>query len=60
MKEYGKEIEFVQLQINYLDWSLQQAKEKYEMVTELGLPIIVMEPCRGGRLQRWTRPASKR
>ena len=50
MKAYGKEIEFVQLQINYLDWSLQQAKEKYEMVTELGLPIIVMEPCRGGSL----------
>ena len=50
LKAYGKEIEFAQLQINYLDWSLQQAKEKYEMVTELGLPIIVMEPCRGGRL----------
>lgn len=50
MKEFGKDIEFVQLQINYLDWTLQQAKEKYEMITELGLPIIVMEPCRGGRL----------
>ena len=50
MSEYGKDIEFVQLQINYLDWILQQAKEKYEMITELGLPIIVMEPCRGGRL----------
>ena len=50
MKEYGKEIEFVQLQINYLDWSLQQAKEKYELITEMGLPVIVMEPCRGGRL----------
>lgn len=50
MKAYGKEIEFVQLQINYLDWSLQQAKEKYELITNLGLPIIVMEPCRGGSL----------
>ena len=50
LKEFGKDLEFVQLQINYLDWSLQQAKEKYELVTEMGLPIIVMEPCRGGRL----------
>lgn len=50
LKEFGKDLEFVQLQINYLDWSLQQAEEKYELVTEMGLPIIVMEPCRGGRL----------
>lgn len=50
LKEFGKELEFVQLQTNYLDWSLQQAREKYEMVTEMGLPVIVMEPCRGGRL----------
>ena len=50
MEEYGREIEFVQLQINYLDWTLQQAKEKYEWITGLGLPVIVMEPCRGGRL----------
>lgn len=50
LKEFGKELEFVQLQINYLDWSLQQAGEKYDLVTEMGLPVIVMEPCRGGRL----------
>lgn len=52
LKEFGDQIEFVQLQINYLDWSLQQAKEKYELVTSMGLPIIVMEPARGGRLSK--------
>ena len=42
--------EFVQIQLNYLDWDLQDAKAKYELLTERGLPIIVMEPCRGGKL----------
>jgi len=42
--------EFVQLQINYMDWTLQDAKRKYEIVTSLGIPVIVMEPVRGGKL----------
>jgi len=42
--------EFVQIQLNYLDWDLQDAKAKYELLTGRGLPIIVMEPCRGGKL----------
>ena len=44
--------EFVQIQLNYLDWTLQDAKAKYDLLTERGLPIIVMEPCRGGRLAK--------
>lgn len=44
--------EFVQIQLNYLDWTLQDAKGKYELLTERKLPIIVMEPCRGGRLAK--------
>ena len=43
-------IEFVQLQLNYMDWTLQDAKKKYEVVTKHGLPIVVMEPVRGGML----------
>jgi predicted aldo/keto reductase-like oxidoreductase len=42
--------EFVQIQLNYLDWTLQDAKGKYEVITKHGIPVIVMEPCRGGRL----------
>jgi predicted aldo/keto reductase-like oxidoreductase len=42
--------EFVQIQLNYLDWTLQDAKQQYEIITDHGLPVWVMEPCRGGRL----------
>lgn len=42
--------EFAQIQLNYLDWTLQDAKRQYELLTEKGLPVIVMEPVRGGRL----------
>ena len=47
---YGKDMEFCQLQINWLDWKLQQAKEKVALVTSYGIPVWVMEPVRGGRL----------
>ena len=43
--------DFVQLQINYYDWeTAQRAREQYEMVTERGIPCIIMEPVRGGAL----------
>ena len=44
------EMEFVQLQINYLDWIDYDAKELYDIVVGRGLPVIVMEPVRGGAL----------
>ncbi len=44
--------EFVQIQLNYLDWTLQDAKSKYALLRERGLPVVVMEPCRGGKLAR--------
>ncbi len=46
----GTDMEFCQIQLNYLDWTLQSAKEKYELLTEKGIPVWVMEPVRGGRL----------
>ena len=46
----AEDMEFVQIQLNYLDWTLQEAKEKYELITEYGLPVWVMEPVRGGKL----------
>ena len=46
----GEHMEFCQIQMNYLDYTLQDAKGKYELLTERGIPVIVMEPVRGGKL----------
>ena len=50
----GEDMEFCQIQLNYLDWTLQDAKEKYEMLTKRGIPVWVMEPVRGGKLAAFT------
>lgn len=47
---YGKHMEFCQLQVNYMDWNFQNAKEKVELMQEKGIPVWVMEPLRGGKL----------
>ena len=47
---YGKDMEFCQLQLNYLDWSFQDAKAKVELLKEHDIPVWVMEPLRGGKL----------
>lgn len=46
----GEDMEFCQIQLNYLDWTLQDAKGKYELLTKRGIPVFVMEPVRGGKL----------
>lgn len=46
----GKDMEFCQLQLNYLDWSLQRGKEKYDLLAKYNIPVWVMEPVRGGKL----------
>lgn len=46
----GDDMEFCQIQLNYLDWTLQDAKQKYDVLTERGLGVWVMEPVRGGKL----------
>ena len=50
LEAYGEHMEFCQLQINWFDWEFQNAKEKYELVQSMGIPVWVMEPLRGGRL----------
>lgn len=50
LTKYEGIFEFVQIQCNYLDWSLQKAKEKYDVITKHGLGVWVMEPLRGGKL----------
>lgn len=42
--------DFAQIQMNYLDWKNQNAKEQYQILTEAGIPVIIMEPVRGGKL----------
>ncbi len=48
------EMEFVQLQINYLDWESDgiQSRKCYEVARKHGKPIIVMEPVKGGTLAK--------
>lgn len=41
---------FVQVTLNYLDWTLQDAKAKYDLLTGRNIPVWVMEPLRGGKL----------
>lgn len=50
LEAYGKDMEFCQIQLNYLDWTFQGAKEKVELLKEYGIPVWVMEPLRGGKL----------
>ncbi len=47
---YGKNMEFCQIQLNWLDWKMQNAKAKVKLLNEMNIPIWVMEPVRGGKL----------
>ena len=55
------EMEFVQLQINYLDWESEwiQSRACYETAAKHGKPVIVMEPVKGGTLARVPAEAEK-
>lgn len=52
LDKFGDEMEFCQIQLNYLDWTLQQAKEKCELLAKYNIPVWVMEPVRGGKLAK--------
>lgn len=51
--------DFAQLQMNYFDWSYSQTKREYEILTERNIPVMVMEPVRGGRLAALSDEADK-
>ncbi|MHC6203809.1 aldo/keto reductase [Breznakiellaceae bacterium SP9] len=42
--------DFAQIQLNYIDWDTLNAKGLYEILTQAKLPVIIMEPVRGGAL----------
>ena len=44
--------DFAQIQLNYYDWTQYKSKEQYEILTKYNIPVIVMEPLRGGALAR--------
>ncbi|MCI9458479.1 MAG: aldo/keto reductase [Oscillospiraceae bacterium] len=46
------QFDFVQIQFNYLDWVQQDAERSYKILESKNLPIVVMEPVRGGYLHR--------
>ncbi|MCI9156207.1 MAG: oxidoreductase [Lawsonibacter sp.] len=52
LEAYGKDMEFCQIQLNWLDWEFQDAKAKVELLDSWGIPVWVMEPLRGGKLAR--------
>lgn len=54
------EMEFVQLQINYYDWESKkvQSGKCYETAVKYGVPVIVMEPVKGGTLANMTGEAA--
>ena len=53
--------EFVQLQINYLDWESEgiQSRKCYEVCVKHNKPVIVMEPIKGGTLANIPKSAEK-
>ena len=46
------DVDFVQLQINYIDWesSTIESRKCYEVARRYGKPVIIMEPVKGGNL----------
>lgn len=49
---YADYLDFVQLQINYVDWDQPnvQSRKCLEIANKYNKPVIVMEPCKGGTL----------
>ena len=50
LEAYGKGMEFCQIQLNYMDWTFQDAKAKVELLREYNIPVWNMEPLRGGKI----------
>jgi uncharacterized protein len=54
IKAHRDQVEFVQLQINWADWEnpIIESRKCYEVARAYDLPIVVMEPIKGGSLMR--------
>ncbi len=61
LEKYGEGLDFLQLQINYIDWEQPnvQARRCLEIANKYQKPVIVMEPCKGGTLTNVPKEAEK-
>lgn len=61
LSKYAEKIDFVQLQINYIDWeqSNVQSRRCLEIANKYNKPVTVMEPCKGGTLINVPKEAEK-
>ena len=50
--------DFAQIQLNILDWELYHSREQYEILTERNIPVVIMEPLRGGALATLSQEAN--
>ncbi len=52
LEAYSSSLDFLQLQINYMDWEQPniESKKCLEIANKYNKPIAVMEPCKGGTL----------
>lgn len=48
--QWRSDFDMAQIQANYLDWKILDAKRQYEILEERHIPTWVMEPLKGGRL----------
>ncbi len=51
--------DFVQIQLNYMDIHHQQGMTGYKILTEKGIPVIIMEPVKGGSLAKFNSDVEK-
>lgn len=42
--------DFCQIQLNYLDINYQAGMKGYNLAKDMGIPMVIMEPVKGGRL----------
>ena len=54
LEKYGESMEFCQIQLNYIDWTFQNAKSKIELLNQYHIPVGVREPLRGGKIANLT------
>ncbi len=52
LQQHHNQVDFVQLQINYIDWDNAgiQSRKCYEIAQKYNKPVVVMEPVKGGSL----------
>ncbi|EKQ58106.1 MULTISPECIES: aldo/keto reductase [unclassified Clostridium] len=61
LSQYGDRLDFIQLQINYIDWEQPnvQSRRCLEVANKYNKPVTVMEPCKGGTLVNIPEEAEK-